>query len=63
MILNVPAINDGDVVHSLGSSEPPAEENVNISLPKTGDSQNPLVIFMGLFLLGTGIISLHKIRN
>lgn len=62
-IPNVPAINEGDVVHSLGSSEPPAEENVNISLPKTGDSQNPLVIFMGLFLLGTGIISLHKIRN
>ncbi|MBC2237325.1 leucine-rich repeat domain-containing protein [Listeria innocua] len=60
---NDPAINDGDAVHSLDSSEPPAEENVNISLPKTGDSQNRLVIFMGLFLLGTGIISLHKIRN
>ncbi|EHD1677595.1 LPXTG cell wall anchor domain-containing protein [Listeria monocytogenes] len=60
---NAPAVNDGDVVHSLDSSAPPAEENVNISLPKTGDSQNPLVIFMGLFLLGTGIISLHKIRN
>ncbi|MBC1571354.1 LPXTG cell wall anchor domain-containing protein [Listeria sp. FSL L7-1426] len=40
-----------------------ATNNVNILLPKTGDSRSDLAIIMGILLFGTGIVSLHKIRN